>query len=145
MIKSSSRVLSDIAAQKYSNQALVQPKHHLHRIMIWKRHFEIWNKNITYIKKCFLCIYLTNEGAISRSRSLIKYLSSNRNEIQAFLDQCSITFDLSDYRFSSTAISYQKSILLQCHQKGEGISVVKLCKPTYSNGCVSIAILYRWQ
>lgn len=72
-------------------------------------------------------------------------LSSNLNEIQAFLDQCSITFDLSNYRFSSIAISYQKSILLQCHQKGESISVVKLCKPTYSNGCVSIAILYRWQ
>ena len=32
-----------------------------------------------------------------------------------------------------------------CHQKGEGTSVIKLCKPTYSNDCVSIAILYRRQ
>ena len=52
---------------------------------------------------------------------------------------------MSDYQFSSLAICYQKSVLMQCHQKGEGISVIKLCKSTYSNDCVSIDILYRRQ
>ena len=71
---------------------------------------------------------------------------SDVNEIQAILYQFSISLiNLSDYRFSSLAICYQKSVLLQCHQKGEGISVIKLCKPTYSNDCVSIVILYRRQ
>ena len=71
--------------------------------------------------------------------------SSDVNEIQIIFDKFSISFNMSDYRFSSLAIHYQKSVLLQCHQKGEGISVIKLCKPTYSNDCVSIAILYRRQ
>ena len=67
---------------------------------------------------------------------------SDVNEIQTIFDQFSVSLNMSDYRFSSLAICYQKSVLLQCHQKGEGISVIKLCKPTYSNDCVSIAILY---
>ena len=70
---------------------------------------------------------------------------SGVTEIQTFLDQFSICINMSDYRFSSLAISYQKSILLQCHQKGEGISVIQLYKLTYSNDCVSIAILHRRQ
>ena len=70
---------------------------------------------------------------------------SDVNEIQTILDQFSISFNMSDYRFSSLAICYQKSVLLQCHQEDEGISVIKPCKPTYSNDCVSIAILYRRQ
>ena len=70
---------------------------------------------------------------------------SDVNEIQTILDHFSISFNMSDYRFSSLTICYQKSVLLQCHQKGEGISVIKLCKPTYSNDCVSIAKLYRRQ
>ena len=71
--------------------------------------------------------------------------SSDVNQIQTILDQFSISFNMSDYRFSSLAICYQKSVLLQCHQKVEGILVIKLCKPTNSNDCVSIAILYRRQ
>ena len=71
--------------------------------------------------------------------------SSDVNEIQIIFDKFSISFNMSDYRFSSLAIHYQKSVLMQCHQKGEGISVIRLCKPTYSNDCVSIAILYRRQ
>ena len=59
--------------------------------------------------------------------------SSDANEIQTFLDRPSISFNMNDYRFSSLAIRYQKSILLQCHQKDDEISVIKLCKPTYSN------------
>ena len=70
---------------------------------------------------------------------------SDVNEIQTILDQFSISFNMSDYQFSSLAICYLKSVLLQCHQKGEGILVTKLCKLTYSNDCVSIAILYRRQ
>ena len=63
-----------------------------------------------------------------------------------YLDQFSISFSImSDYRFSNLAICYQKSVLLQCHKKGEGISVIKLCKPRYSNNCVSISILYMRQ
>ena len=65
------------------------------------------------------------------------------NEIQAILDQFSISFNISDYWFSSLAICYQKSVLLLCHQKGEDISVIKLCKRTYSNDCVNIVIRYR--
>ena len=67
--------------------------------------------------------------------------SKDVNEIQTILDQFSIIFNMSDYWFSSLAICYQKSVLLQCHQNGEGISVIKLCKPTYSNDCVSIGLL----
>ena len=67
--------------------------------------------------------------------------NSDANEIQTFLDRSSISFNMNDYRFSSLAIRYQKSILLQCHQKDDDISVIKFCKPTYSNDCVSIAIL----
>ena len=52
---------------------------------------------------------------------------------------------MNDHRFSSLAICYQKSVILQCHQKGDGISVITLCKPTYSHDCVSIVILYRRQ
>ena len=52
---------------------------------------------------------------------------------------------MSDYPLSILAKCYQKSVLLQCHQKGEGISVIKLHKPTYPNECVSIAILFRRQ
>ena len=50
---------------------------------------------------------------------------------------------MSNYCFSSSVICYQKSVLLQCHRNGEGISVIKLCKPIYSNDCVNIVILYR--
>ena len=53
---------------------------------------------------------------------------SDGNEIQMFLDQFSIIFNMSDYRFSSLAICYQKSILLQCQLKGKGISIIKFYK-----------------
>ena len=70
---------------------------------------------------------------------------SDANEIQTILDQFSISFNMIGYRFSSLAICYQKSVLLQCHKKGEGTSVIKLCKPAYLNDCLSIVILYRRQ
>ena len=54
--------------------------------------------------------------------------SSDGNEIQTFLDQFPISFNMSDYRFSSLAICYQKSILLQCQLKGEHISIIKFYK-----------------
>ena len=38
--------------------------------------------------------------------------SSDVNQIQTILDQFSISFNMSDYRFSSLAICYQKSVLL---------------------------------
>ena len=42
LIKNSSRVLCDIATEKYSNQTPpVWPKHHLHSIIILKRRIEI--------------------------------------------------------------------------------------------------------
>ena len=69
--------------------------------------------------------------------------SSDVNEIQTFFYQFSISFNMSNYCFSSSVICYQKSVLLQCHRNGEGISVIKLCKPIYSNDCVNIVILYR--
>ena len=71
--------------------------------------------------------------------------SNDVNEIQTILDEFSISFNMNDYRLSSLAICYQKSVPLQYPLKGEDISVIKLCKPTYSNDCVSIAILYRRQ
>ena len=43
--------------------------------------------------------------------------SGNVNQIQTILDQFSISFNMSDYRFSSLAICYQKSVLLQCHHR----------------------------
>ena len=67
MIKSNNNVLCDTATEEYSNQTLVWLEHHLHSIMTWKRHTEIWNIYMTYIKKCFPYIYLINEGAISVS------------------------------------------------------------------------------
>ena len=36
--------------------------------------------------------------------------SSDVNQIQTILDQFSISFNMSDYRFSSLAICYQKSV-----------------------------------
>ena len=74
--------------------------------------------------------------------------SSDVNKIQMFLHQFSISFNyrlLIDYQFSSLAICYQKSLLLQYDQKGYSVSVIKLCKPTYSSDCVSIAMFYRRQ
>ena len=41
MIKNSNKDLCDTAAEEYSNQTLVWPEHHLHSIMIFKRHTEI--------------------------------------------------------------------------------------------------------
>ena len=60
---------------------------------------------------------------------------SDVNEIQAILDQFSISFNVSDNRFSSLAICYQKSVLLQCHQKGKGIS-------NFVNQHIQMTVLY---
>ena len=40
--------------------------------------------------------------------------SNDVNEIQTILDQFSISFNMNDYRLSSLAICYQKSVPLQC-------------------------------
>ena len=54
--------------------------------------------------------------------------SSDVNEIQKCLGHFSISFNMNEYRFSSLNIYYQKFTLLQHHPKGEGISIIKLCR-----------------
>ena len=63
--------------------------------------------------------------------------------IHHLLNDFSVVFSNSKFRFSSLAIAYRISVQIYSHEGSDGIFILRFCKPSSSEHVLCMALIYR--